>query len=140
MGRLSRKIRRQAGRTGRGKTMVIDRPADLVKMSAVLLDVAEPLIEDLSFAHHPGAYRLGLDLASLAWNASRMPADGGDEETLAALFDLVEAPDDEELRRMLTAVYHRCRSLYPHEKRMIAGVDVVPDGPTRVTVNVASVQ
>jgi hypothetical protein len=136
MGKLSRRVRRNVNRSGGAGP--IAGPSGPPKMSAILLDVSEPMLEGLNFAEDPIEYRVAVEVAAVLWNASRVDRDEGGRDAFAKVLDGFGEKVNEELRAMLTTVSERCHAMYPDERRMIAGVEVVPEGPTRVTVNVLS--
>jgi hypothetical protein len=109
------------------------------KMSAVLVDVAEPLLADLHLPEHEDGYRLALMIAAGVWNASRQRTESERSRAFADVWESLEARfQSGDLRRQLDLVYQRAVERYPSERRAIAAVEM-PFGPDgRYHINVAS--
>ena len=113
------------------------------KMSQILLDIAEPLVETMSLPADFAPYRISLNVACAVWNASRLPAADGRREALDlivnTLVDQMGCPQ-EEAQRVTGEVYLLARQRYAEERRLIESVHVEMVGEDRVRIDVKSAE
>lgn len=109
-----------------------------VKMSKVLLDFAEPLVDDLSLPDDHDAFEAALKIAGLLWNEAARPREGGSRELYARLNAAMGGPRDPGLERLFDWMITRGRLLYPHLDRIITDVHVEVQNDGRGIVRVAS--
>jgi hypothetical protein len=109
-----------------------------VKMSEVLLEFAEPLVDPLSLPEDREAFVASLKIAGLLWNEAVCPSPGGSTELYTRMSDLTGAPRDPVMERVFDAMIARGRLLYPDLDRLITAVDVEVEDDGRCTVRVIS--
>jgi hypothetical protein len=109
-----------------------------IKMSEVLLDVAEPMLRGFSLPEDREPFVAALKIAGLLWNEAVSPRPGGSRELYARVNDAVGGPPDPGMEKVFDAVIARGRLLYPDLDRIITGVHVSIDDEGRCTVKVLS--
>lgn len=146
MGRKSRekKLRTLMRESGTAPVVATRQTSPgLRKMSEVLLDVAEPMLEDPDLPDDPDTFKATLNLVAALWNASRPGVpDGGKAEKqkiLDRMRDFALAPVPPEVERQCDEVMDRARSRYPDEDQLIVGVQVTVGSDDRYYINVATV-
>jgi hypothetical protein len=107
-----------------------------IKMSEVLVDFAEPLLDGLSLPEDRDAFVAALKIAGLLWNEAVRPGAGGSEQLYVVLSEKMGAPRDPGMEKLFDTVIARGRLLYPDLDRLITGVHVSVDdeGDCRVQV------
>lgn len=96
------------------------------KMSEVLIDFAQPLVEALPPDADAQMWKLRLQFAALVWNqivAQERHIDQAPEDAIPALARSSGIPE-RELRTIEQLLIQRKRTLYPHEDRLIADVEI----------------
>jgi hypothetical protein len=88
-----------------------------VKMSEVLVDFAEPLVEGLSLPEDRDAFVAALKIAGMLWNEAVFPHEGGSRELYDTLNAAMGDDPDPDLEKLFDAVIARRRLLYPHLDR-----------------------
>jgi hypothetical protein len=131
--RKHKRKKRPAKRAGRGNSEL--------KMSAVILELAEPLLED----HGTDSQRVEaiIVLTIVAWNKSLLPADKQDDVLKDAVNTIVPANGDAEVVGtvvyMLDLIEARRKKLYPGLRKLVANYDLdVSEG--RISLNIASME
>jgi hypothetical protein len=111
------------------------------KMSDVLLQVAAPLLEDLSVPEDLHAYRNAIEFASTVWNVSRLSRSEHAQALEKVIKILIEGSGDPAgARNVVNLLYKRAMTMYPDETRLVAAVDVSCQGGSSVYVQAASMQ
>jgi hypothetical protein len=107
------------------KTIVLDEHPDVQKMSAVLLDYAEPLTAQLP-VHDDKAFRNAIGVAVMCWNAAL--ASRNEREEMLRQFASRTSDEDilpaEELREILDFMVQRKMQLYKSNKRWIINYEI----------------
>ncbi len=134
---------RRSGKGGEGRKKqnragASVRPKRVPKMSEVLADVAEPLLDRLQLPENEEEYRIGLLLAAAVWNASTFETERQRRQALAEAKKVGDVRVPEDLATLCDRVYERARSRYPDETRAIAAADLVRESRSRYRINVAS--
>jgi hypothetical protein len=111
------------------------------KMSVVLEDIAEPLLDGLTLPDHADGYRLGLMIAAAIWNATRHRNNSERVRSFEDAWKRLGRLKSEDLRQRMQGVYDRAMERYPlHvESRAIAVVDLSIERDGRYRINVASI-
>jgi hypothetical protein len=122
----------------------------LTKMSDVLVEFAEPLLEDLDKTSPLEEYMGVLRFASVVWNILAMVeaeerraggvdalADGARMRELEALLDQAVGGMDAEGEELVAMLWARRRALFPDERRIFMNIDAEIQGD-RVHVTAAS--
>jgi hypothetical protein len=109
-----------------------------IKMSEVLLEFAEPLVDGLSLPEDREAFVAALKVAGLLWNEAVAPNPAGSTVLYDRLYDVIGGPRDPGMEKLFDAVIARGRLLYPHLDRLITGVHVDIGGDGECTVRVIS--
>lgn len=115
-------------------------PDDAPRMSALLADIAEPMLQGLELPEQEDEFRAGLMLAAAVWNASTFRSRRRRRKALAAVKRMSDVPLPEELGALCDQVFERARSRYPDERRTIADVELVRETESRFRINVLSAQ
>ena len=136
MSRKRKKTRRRAARSGRSRVVIIGGKP---KMSEVLLDLADPLIDgDVS---DPKTVDFTIQLTIAAWNKSMHPAERQAEIEKEIIDTLVPPDGDAELVgaiiEALEIVDDRRKKLFPNLRRFVLDYDLRVSGG-RVELNVIS--
>lgn len=137
MGSSRRWKRARRHGTGGGAGPFTGRSA---KMSEVLLDFAEPLLEEFSLPEDRVAFETALKLSAILWNVSVNPPEGGVKAVYAKLEAGMGSPPDPAMEQVFDEMIARGRARYPHVRRMIMQVDVDIDDRGTCRVNVASAE
>lgn len=116
-------------------------PRSKPKMSAVLLDIADPLLDGLTLPDHADAYRLCLMIAASIWNATRHQKESERMRSFEDAWNGLGRLKSEDLRQRMRDVYDRAVDRYPLqvEARAIAAVNTHFGSDGRYHVDVASV-
>jgi hypothetical protein len=109
-----------------------------VKMSEVLLEFAEPLVDHLSLPEDREAFVAALKIAGLLWNEAVCPRPGGRTELYTLLNTAIGAPRDPVMEDVFDAMIARGRLLYPGLDRLVTAVDAGVEDDGRCTVRVMS--
>ena len=106
-----------------GGTKLVTTPEGLQGMSAAVLDLADPLLED---AEDYAEARLFIQLAMLAWNVALYPEDRWEEEMgeLLATFPQDDPEMLEYIERVLWSLIARKIALFPENDRIIVNYDL----------------
>lgn len=135
MGKMGRRARRQAlraaGLTAKGGEL---NAWGMLKMSDILLHVAEPLLHDLEMPEQEELFRRALSLGARLWNASRGSTEEEREERLRRVLDVVGNRVEPEVEALLRKTFRRARLLHPRDPRLIAETDVYVDDNGRFHV------
>ncbi len=131
-----KKRKRRPGFTGRHRVVVIGGEP---KMSEVLLELADPLIDgDVS---DPDLVDILVQLTIAAWNKSMLPVEH-QAEVEREIIDTFESPDGDAERvdaiaDALEIIEDRRRKLFPDLRRFVLNYDVQVSG-NKVELNVVS--
>jgi len=111
------------------------------KLSAVILELAEPLLK--RYGDTPRTARSIIALAIAAWNKAVLPAtmqEGFDEQVLHALGPIGDTKDGREvIAYTMNVIAERRKQYYPNLRKYIVSFDIdVSEGQTRL--NVASAE
>jgi len=125
--RLARKAQEHAGE----RAIVIRDPKGLRKMSEILEEFAQPLLQQAEVEEYPFL----LKIASIAWNLSLL-AEKDFEEEIAMITKVMQHPMVVgDFRMNMKALVDRKRELYPNEKRRIIDFDFqIANGGMRINV------
>jgi hypothetical protein len=114
--------RRKGTRKGRAgsqeqpfEVRVEELPDDAPRMSALLADIAEPMLQGLELPEQEDEFRAGLMLAAAVWNASTFRSRRRRRKALAAVKRMSDVPLPEEVCALCDQVFERARSRYPDE-------------------------
>lgn len=134
-----RRRKRQQGKTDR--SLPSSRPFAtmtlLPKMSEVLLDFAQPLLEALPPDADAVQWKLRLQFAALIWNQIVVQEGHTDEDVIPELARSSGMPE-QGLRAIEQLLIQRKRTLYPHDDRLIVDVETQDMEDGRVHVMAAS--
>jgi hypothetical protein len=114
---LSRKARR-AHRTTQSPGML--------KMSEVLKDIAQPLLDELEHDADDDEYEMAFNLAAALWNAAIEPDAASREEAITTLKAAIDVEEVGEIDDLFHEVVERARTRYPGVRRRIAELEVTP--------------
>jgi hypothetical protein len=111
------------------------------KMSAVILELAEPLLK--RYGDTPSLSHNIIALTIAAWNKAVLPADmqeGFDEKVLQALGPIDNSQDGREvIAYTMNLIAERRKQYYPHLRKYILSFDIdVSEGKTSLNVASAS--
>ena len=108
-------------------------------MSEVLVDVAQPLLKNLSYEDDREGYTGALNTAAALWNSRLLPGVAGSGMVIAELKKVFGQPVPPEFDALFQEVLDRAELLYPGMDRMISRVEVVPNPGGGYTITVASI-
>ena len=95
------------------------------KMSAILLDVAEPVLNGLTLPNHRDLFESMLLLGATLWNLSRLPDETQRASGLKDVIDEANGSGVKGMEPLIRETYQRCRQLYPSDKRLIKHQELV---------------
>lgn len=98
----------------------------MLKMSEVLKDIAQPLLDELEDDADDDEYELAFNLAATLWNAAIEPDAASREKAIDLLKAAIEVEEIGEIDDLLHEVVERARTRYPGVHRRIAEVEVTP--------------
>ena len=129
-----RKLRRTGQMPARRVEPLRDRqPLFARKMSEVLLDFAEPVLEIFD---HPEDFKATISLAALCWNCSFLQANE-QRKSLNNLINKSEPTARIEIEDCIRMLMERKKTVFANDRRMIANFEVVEqrDGSRLVVVS-----
>jgi len=129
MGGMRKLRRRAAGRQYEVEPLRRQESFPDRKMSAVLLDFAEPLLNAVDEAK---AFQAIISFAALCWNLAFFPGRKQQKHLLSMVNRLAEAdpPMRFELQDWARALLARKQTCFANDRRMIVGLDVVEEAGT----------
>ena len=111
------------------------------KMSAVILELAEPLLEE--HGTDPKRVESIVALTIVAWNKSLLPADKQDDVVRDAVNKIVPADGEAELVGaviyMLELIEDRRKKLYPSVRKLVVDYDLHAS-EDNISLNIASME
>jgi hypothetical protein len=137
---LRRKVNDELLKTGiAGKEMEFTEPPDGVKMSEVILKLAEPLLE--KFGADEQQIRAIVSLTIMQWNKLMLPEDEQENFQVEMIDILSQQSSQAEMATTLSYIFdliaERKKKLFPNLKKFIVNNElIVLDG--KITLNIAS--
>jgi hypothetical protein len=135
MGRRRGKKRPPPGRPGVQRERQPGRP----RMSEVLAEVAQPVLDGLELPEHAPEFQLCLVLAAGIWNAAALESETERERAMTEVRRSLGVLMNAEMHERCDEVYRLSRIRQQTESRVIAGVELVRETETRFRIDVASV-
>ncbi len=137
----SKLLEEMGGKGQLDDTLVLVDPPRAEKMSEVLLDYAEPLMDEIPVDDEAQS-RKALSIAMLCWNAA-LATEEQREEMLVKFLELTKARTEserEEVLEMLRFMVQRKNELFPKIERFIVGFEVKTAKRRREVVVVSTLE